>query len=62
MSDMDYEMMLDAADERAEAAEARVKKLEEALKVIAYEPIGEADATCRKVLTDIEKIAKAALK
>ena len=28
MSDMDYEMMLDAADKRADAAEARVTELE----------------------------------
>ena len=32
MSDIDYEMMLDAADKRAEAAEARVKELESQLK------------------------------
>ena len=32
MSDMDYEMMLDAADKRADAAEARVKKLEKRVK------------------------------
>ena len=47
---------------RAAAAEQRVKELEAALKVIAYEPIGEDDATYWKVLMDIEDIARAALK
>ena len=36
-------------------------ELKKALHKIAWEPIGEADATDTEILNDIEKIAKAAL-
>jgi len=55
MSDMDYEMMLDAADKRADAAEQRVKELEaqiERAEIVLAEYRAEIERLTRKAMTE----------